>query len=90
MASNQRKRSLDFSTRDSLSALEKALEMSYLSPLRDNEFTSEQYIERARALGQYVSDDACRCTLKRLVQAGKLNSRKIKMNGSQCNAYSTP
>jgi hypothetical protein len=89
MASNQGKRSLDQSTRNTLSALEKALEMSIESPLRDDEFTSEQYIEKMKELGHYHSDDACRMILKRLAQSGQFKVRKIKMHGKQCNAYSS-
>lgn len=88
MASNQRKRNLDQSTRDSLSALEKVLEMSCASPLRDDEFTTEQYIVKEKQRGIFVSDDASRAALKRLVQAETLQIRKIKMHGKQCNAYS--
>ena len=88
MASNKGKRSLDQSTRDSLSALEKALEMSCASPLRDDEFTTDEYIAKVKERGQFHSEDACRATLKRLVESGKLSMRKIKINGYQCNAYS--
>ena len=88
MASHKGKRNLDQSTRDSLTALEKALEMSCASPLRDDEFTTDQYITKMKERGHYHSDDACRHTLKRLVESGKFKIRKIKINGYQCNAYS--
>lgn len=88
MASDKGKRSLDQSTRNTLSALEKALEMSCASPLREDEFTTEQYIAKMKERGHYHGDDACRHALKRLVESGQFKIRKIKMNGYQCNAYS--
>jgi len=88
MASNKGKRNLDQSTRDSLSALEKALEMSTASPLRDDEFTTEQYIQKSKKLGKYTTYDSSRWELKRLVKNDELKIRKIKLNGKQCNAYS--
>ena len=88
MASYKRKRNLDQSTRDSLSALEKALEMATASPLRADEFTVEQYIEKSKKLGLYTTYDSSRWELKKLVKNGELNIRKIKLNGKQCNAYS--
>jgi|LakMenEpi05May12_1017382.scaffolds.fasta_scaffold03753_4 hypothetical protein len=88
MASYKRKRNLDQSTRDSLSALEKALEMATASPLRADEFTTEQYIEKLKKLGLYTTYDSSRWELKKLVKLGELKSRKIKLNGKQCNAYS--
>jgi hypothetical protein len=88
MASYKGKRNLDQSTRDSLSALEKALEMSTASPLRDDEFTTEQYIQKSKKLGKYTTYDSSRWELKRLVKNDELKIRKIKLNGKQCNAYS--
>jgi hypothetical protein len=88
MASYKGKRNLDQSTRDSLSALEKALEMATASPLRADEFTVEQYIEKSKKLGLYTTYDSSRWELKKLVKLGELNIRKIKLNGKQCNAYS--
>lgn len=88
MASHKGKRNLDQSTRDSLSALEKALEMSCASPLHGDEFTTDQYIEKMKQCGHYHSDDACRYALKMLVKSGQFKLRKIKMHGKQCNAYS--
>jgi len=88
MASYKGKRNLDQSTRHTLTALEKALEMATASPLRADEFTAEQYIEKSKKLGQYTTYDSSRGELKKLVKLGKLKIRKIKLNGKQCNAYS--
>jgi Fe2+ or Zn2+ uptake regulation protein len=87
MASNQGKRSLDKSTRNTLTALEKALEMSSYSPLSDDEFTAQQYIDEMTARDPNITPDGCRHTLTRLVEAGKLTVRKARVNGKQCNAY---
>jgi hypothetical protein len=62
--------------------------MATASPLRDDEFTAEQYIEKSKKLGQYTTYDSSRGELKKLVKNGELKSRKIKLNGKQCNAYS--
>jgi hypothetical protein len=88
MASYKRKRNLDQSTRHTLTALEKALEMATASPLRDDEFTAEQYIEKSKKLGLYTTYDSSRWELKKLVKNGELKSRKIKLNGKSANAYS--
>jgi hypothetical protein len=56
--------------------------------LRDDEFTTEQYIEKSKKLGLYTTYDSSRGELKKLVKNGELKSRKIKLNGKQCNAYS--
>jgi hypothetical protein len=88
MASNKGKRNLDQSTRHTLTALEKALKMTTASPLRDDEFTAEQYIEKSKKLGLYTTYDSSRGELKKLVKNGELKIRKIKLNGKQCNAYS--
>jgi hypothetical protein len=62
--------------------------MATASPLRADEFTVEQYIEKSKKLGIYTTYDSSRWELKKLVKNGKLKSRKIKLNGKQCNAYS--
>jgi hypothetical protein len=62
--------------------------MATASPLRDDEFTAEQYIEKSKNLGKYKTYDSSRGELKKLVKNGELKSRKIKLNGKQCNAYS--
>jgi len=88
MASNKGKRSMDQSTRNTLSALEKALEMSSDYALRDDEFTIDDYIENRRLREPDVTNDACRGAMTRLVARGVFTVRKIRMNGRQCNAYS--
>jgi hypothetical protein len=62
--------------------------MTTASPLRDDEFTTEQYIEKSKKRGKYTTYDSSRWELKKLVKNGELKSRKIKLNGKQCNAYS--
>jgi len=62
--------------------------MATASPLRADEFTAEQYIEKSKKLGLYTTYDSSRGELKKMVKNGELKSRKIKLNGKQCNAYS--
>ena len=62
--------------------------MATASPLRDDEFTAEQYIEKSKKLGLYTTYDSSRWELKKLVKNGELKSRKIKLNGKSANAYS--
>jgi hypothetical protein len=62
--------------------------MTTASPLRSDEFTAEQYIEKSKKLGLYTTYDSSRGELKKLVKNGELKIRKIKLNGKQCNAYS--
>jgi hypothetical protein len=88
MASNKGKRSMDQSTRDTLSALEKALEMSSDYALRDGEFTMEDYIQERQLREPTVTADSCRCAMTRLVARGVFSVRKVRVNGRQCNAYS--
>jgi hypothetical protein len=62
--------------------------MATASPLRADEFTAEQYIEKSKKLGKYRTYDSSRGELKKMVKNGELKIRKIKLNGKQCNAYS--
>jgi hypothetical protein len=79
---------MDQSTRDTLSALEKALEMSSDYALRDGEFTMEDYIQERQLREPTVTADSCRCAMTRLVARGVFSVRKVRVNGRQCNAYS--
>lgn len=88
MASNKGKRNLDLATRNTLSALEKALEMSCDFTLRDDEFTIEDYIRERKLREPDVTVDACRNAMTRLVARGVFTVRKVRVNGRQCNAYS--
>jgi len=88
MASNKRERSLDKSTRNTLTALEKALEMSRVPTLQADEFTTDQYMEGRLKDDPHITYDACRHALSRLVRNGVLKKRRIIVNGSHCNAYS--
>ncbi len=83
MASNKRKRNLDQSTRDSLSALEKALEMANVLPLQSHEFISSDFIEKTN-----MPERTARQFLQDQVKKGVLKMRKIRHNGKANNAYS--
>jgi hypothetical protein len=88
MAGNKGKRSLDLATRNTLTALEKALEMSCDFTLRDDEFTIDDYIRERKLREPDATDDACRGAMTRLVARGVFSVRKVRVNGRQCNAYS--
>ena len=88
MERNKGKRSLDQSTRHTLSALEKALGMTCASPLREDEFTMHDYIEKFRKVNPQASISGLRSRLYLLVKSGEYKTRKITINGKSCNAYS--
>lgn len=88
MASNKRTRGLDLATRNTLSALESALSAMSDKQLRPDEFTRDQYIELMRQRGDARSFDALRNTLLMLTKSGVLKSRKVCVDGRECNAYS--
>ena len=90
MASNQRTRGLDKSTRDTLSALDWALEQSEKTERKPNEFTSSEYHDGLIAKGVNIGKRASIERLYLLVTKGELTVRKITLKGSQTNLYSKP
>lgn len=56
--------------------------------LRADEFTFEEYHAECLKSNPRLTTDASRNVLTRLVKNGKLNARKVRMSGRQCNAYS--
>jgi hypothetical protein len=90
MASNQRKRGLDQSTRNTLSALDWALEQSEKTERKENEFTSSEYHDGLIAKGVNIGKRASIERLYLLVTKGELTVRKITLKGSQTNLYSKP
>lgn len=88
MVSNKRTRGLDQSTRNTLSALEAALMASQPKDIRADEFTADQYIMAQIAKGDKRSYEALRNALRHMQKAGKFKSRKVVVNGKECNAYS--
>jgi hypothetical protein len=91
MASNQRTRGLDQSTRNTLSALDYALEQSEVSASRKgDEFTSQEYYAALLAKGASISHSGALYRLKGLVTSGKLKKRKMTIAGAPTNLYSKP
>jgi len=90
MASNERTRRLDKSTRLTLSALDAVLVEMPVKTIRADEFTIDQYVERRIAMGDDRTYHGHRCMIDRLCKANKLKKRKVLVNGKECNAYSLP
>lgn len=91
MASDQRTRGLDKSTRATLSALDYALEQTDIaSARRGDEFTSQEYFAGLLAKGEQIGQSGALYRLNGLVTSGKLKKRKIMINGATTNLYSKP
>jgi hypothetical protein len=91
MAGNKGTRGLDKSTRDTLSALDYALEQSEVSAARlVDEFTSQEYYEALVAKGAQISHSGALYRLNGLVASGKLKKRKMTIVGATTNLYSKP
>ena len=91
MASDQRTRGLDKSTRATLSALDFALEQTDIaSARRGDEFTSQEYFAGLLAKGEQIGQSGALYRLNGLVTSGKLKKRKIMIDGSSTNLYSKP
>ena len=88
MAGNKGTRRLDQSTRAALSAIESALLSLPTKRIRDDEFTADQYIRGMQLKGDTRTFHGLRATLLTMEKQGKLKSRKVCMNGKECNAYS--
>jgi len=56
--------------------------------IRDDEFTFEDYMAMMRENGDTRSYDGLRSALQNLERNGKFKSRKVVVNGKECNAYS--
>ena len=91
MASNERTRRLDKSTRLTLSALDYALEQSEIAAARRvDEFTSQEYYAALLAKGANISHSGALYRLNELIASGKLTKRKITIDGAPTNLYSKP
>ena len=89
MERNKRKRGLDKSTRNSLSALD-ALILETIEDVRppgDGEFTLDEYIGGLSSNGIQITMDSAYKRLARKVQAGGISKRKATLNGAIINVY---
>jgi len=55
--------------------------------LRPGEFTAESAMERLRSEGVEDTIESLRCRFKRMHQVGKLEFRKVLINGKWTNAW---
>ena len=90
MASDQRTRGLDQSTRATLSALDFALEQTDATKRKADEFTSGEFYHALIARGVKISNSGAMYRLKEMVARGELVKRKIMINGATTNLYSKP
>ncbi len=88
MASNQRTRGLDKSTRNTLSALDWVLQQDDTARRRDDEFTLIEYIAAMKANGVELPERTAYKKLDDMVRCGKLKKRKLSANGCFRNVYS--
>ena len=88
MASHERKRSMDQSTRSALSSLEWALQQSIESPKRDDEFTVSEYYESLQNAGMEIGYRQAQARLDSMVEKKQLTKRKINIKGAQTSLFS--
>ena len=58
------------------------------TPIKENEFTIDSYIDRLKLKGIEMSYNTSQKRLKELVDKKILTSRSVKFNGMRVNAYS--
>ena len=90
MASNKRTRGLDLSTRNTLSALDYALEQTDTGKRKADEFSSSEYYRALIAKGVKISNSGAMYRLKEMVARGEMVKRKLMINGATTNLYSKP
>ena len=90
MVSNKGTRGLDKSTRNTLSALDFALEQSEKTERKANEFTSTEYYRALIAKGVKITNSGAMYRLTEMVARGEMVKRKTMINGATTNLYSKP
>ena len=90
MASNERKRTLDQSTRAALSGMDSLLAELAEDGLRPGEFTARQAYESHREKGGARSDRSIREILVAKARNGQMLCRKAVIDGKWTNAYRAP
>lgn len=90
MASNKRTRGLDFATRNTLSALDWALQQDDTEQRREDEFTIVEYIEGIRAKGVNLALRTATGRLDNMVHNGLLKKRRMMIGSRFTNLYSKP
>jgi hypothetical protein len=74
----------------SKSALIAAVESLADNKLRDGEFTCRQFRESAKQAGKQISQKTAYDHLQKLISEGKLQVRKVCLDGKITNAFSKP
>ena len=62
--------------------------ISPVKTIRDDEFTMDDYFAMMRENGDTRSYEGLRSALQNDERNGKFKSRKVVVNGKECNAYS--
>jgi Fe2+ or Zn2+ uptake regulation protein len=70
------------------SALLAIIESMNYETKRDDEFTANEFLNEARNAGKSMTLSAVRSHLQRMSQEGKLDVRKITIDGKITNCYS--
>ena len=90
MASHQRKRDLDKSTRTALSGLDTILAELADDHLKPGEFTARQVYDQHREQGGSMTFDAIRKRLSVIEERGDITSRRLIFKGTTTKAYRVP
>ena len=88
MASYKGTRGLDQSTRNTLSALDLALQQDDTKPKQDDEFTIAEYIAGMRAKGVNLALRTATGRLDNMVHNGLLKKRRMMIGSRFTNLYS--
>lgn len=83
MASNQRRKGLDQPAGDTLKALDRVLADMATPVLAADEFTAEMIMSKMPSL----SESTLRSRLHRLIAAGVMTKRSVRVHGRIWNAY---
>ena len=75
-------------TKDAL--LRELVKLVHNNEIYEHEFTADEYHAEVLKTNPKVTVATTRSELQRMVKAGTLKIRKVKINGCQCNAYSKP
>lgn len=64
------------------------LAITPVKSIRDDEFTMDDYFAMMKQNGDARSYEGIRSALQNMERNGKFKSRKVVVNGKECNAYS--
>lgn len=87
MAGNKGKRSLDQSTRNTLSALDWVLQQDDTEQRREDEFTIVEYVDGMRAKGVNLALRTATGRLDNMVHNGLLKKRRMMIGSRFTNLY---